>query len=93
MLIVIAYPIYYTIELSFFNTPPSLQLRDKHFVGFDNYAIILSSDVFWRVTANTFIWTIASTVFSFVLGLGLRSLCTTISLAGACCAPFSSFHG
>ena len=33
MLIVIAYPIYYTIELSFFNTPPGLQLRDKIFVG------------------------------------------------------------
>ncbi|TGT34850.1 sugar ABC transporter permease, partial [Mesorhizobium sp. M8A.F.Ca.ET.167.01.1.1] len=37
MLIVIAYPIYYTIELSFFNTPPGLQLRDKIFVGFNNY--------------------------------------------------------
>src|SRR3954447_16362057 len=65
MLIVIAYPIYYTIDLSFFNTPPSLQLRDKIFVGFDNYSLILSSDVFWRVTANTFIWTLASTVFAF----------------------------
>jgi multiple sugar transport system permease protein len=71
MLIVIAYPIYYTIDLSFFNTPPSLQLRDKVFVGFDNYSVILNSDVFWRVTANTFIWTLASTVFSFVLGLGV----------------------
>jgi multiple sugar transport system permease protein len=70
MLIVIAYPIYYTIELSFFTTPPSLQLRDKIFVGLDNYKLILGSDVFWRVTANTFIWTIASTVFSFGLGLG-----------------------
>ena len=27
--------------------------------------------MFWRVTANTFIWTIASTVFSFGLGLGV----------------------
>jgi multiple sugar transport system permease protein len=70
MLIVIAYPIYYTVELSFFNTPPSLQLRDKDFVGIDNYALILRSDVFWRVTANTFIWTLASTVFAFILGLG-----------------------
>ena len=70
MLIVIAYPIYYTVDLSFFNTPPSLQLRDKVFVGFDNYALILSSDVFWRVTANTFIWTIVSTGFAFILGLG-----------------------
>ena len=31
MLIVIAYPIYYTVELSFYSTPPSLQLRDKRF--------------------------------------------------------------
>jgi multiple sugar transport system permease protein len=71
MLIVIAYPIYYTVELSFFNTPPSLQLRDKVFVGLDNYEIILTSDVFWRVTLNTFIWTIVSTVAAFLLGLGV----------------------
>ena len=70
MLVVIAYPIYYTIELSFFKTPPSLQLRDKIFIGVDNYTTILSSDVFWRVTVNTVIWTLASTFFAFVLGLG-----------------------
>ena len=29
MLVVIAYPIYYTVDLSFFKTPPGLQLRDK----------------------------------------------------------------
>lgn len=70
MLVVIAYPIYYTIDLSFFRTPPGLQLRDKIFVGGENYATILSSDVFWRVTMNTFIWTIASTLIAFVLGYG-----------------------
>jgi multiple sugar transport system permease protein len=70
MLIVIAYPIYYTVDLSFYNTPPSLQLRDKNFVGLDNYTLILNSDVFWRVTVNTFIWTIVSTGFAFILGLG-----------------------
>ena len=68
MLIVIAYPIYYTIELSFFNTPPGLQLRDKIFVGFDNYTSILTSPVFWKVTSSTLIWTLASTFISFVLG-------------------------
>ena len=70
MLVVIAYPIYYTVDLSFFKTPPSLQLRDKIFVGLDNYASILRSDVVWRVSINTIIWTIASTFFAFVLGLG-----------------------
>lgn len=70
MLIVIAYPVYYTIELSFYNTPPGLQLRDKVFVGFANYQIILESEVFWLVTRNTFIWTIVSTACAYVLGLG-----------------------
>ncbi|HVX73558.1 MAG: carbohydrate ABC transporter permease [Devosia sp.] len=70
MLIVIAYPIYYTIDLSFFKTPPGLQLKDKEFIGLDNYTAILTSDVFWRVTLNTIIWTLASTVFSFILGFG-----------------------
>jgi len=70
MLIVIAYPIYYTIDLSFFRTPPGLQLKDKIFVGFDNYVAILSSEVFWHVTLNTVIWTLASTVIAFVLGYG-----------------------
>ena len=68
MLIVIAYPIYYTIDLSFYKTPPGLQLRDKIFVGVDNYTAILTSDVFWRVTLNTVIWTLASTIIAFVLG-------------------------
>ena len=71
MLIVIAYPIYYTIDLSFYKTPPGLQLRDKSFVGLDNYTAILTSDVFWRVTLNTVIWTLASTMIAFVLGFAL----------------------
>ena len=70
MLIVIAYPVYYTIDLSFFRTPASLQLRDKTFIGFDNYGAILSSASFWKVTGNTLIWTVFSTLFAFVLGLG-----------------------
>lgn len=70
MLLVIAYPVYYTIELSFFKTPASLQLKDKIFVGFDNYRTILNSAEFWKVTGNTLIWTFFSTLISFFLGLG-----------------------
>ncbi len=70
MLIVIAYPIYYTIELSFFNTPASLSLANKQFVGLDNYVAILNSPIFWKVTWQTIVWTVLSTGFAFVLGLG-----------------------
>ena len=69
MLIVIGYPIYYTIELSFFNTPASLALSDKTFNGLDNYATILTSPVFWKVTWQTVIWTALSTISAFLLGL------------------------
>lgn len=70
MLVVIAYPIYYTIDLSFFKTPANLQLKDKVFVGFDNYAAVLSSATFRDGTINTIIWTVSSTFFAFLLGLG-----------------------
>lgn len=70
MLIVIAYPIYYTVELSFFKTPPNLQMKDKVFVGLDNYVQILTSESFRSVTLNTFWWTLGSTLVAFMLGLG-----------------------
>jgi multiple sugar transport system permease protein len=70
MLIVIAYPIYYTIELSFFNTPASLALSQKQFNGLDNYITILGSAIFWKVTWQTVVWTVLSTAFAFLLGLG-----------------------
>jgi len=70
MLIVIAYPVYYTIELSFFDTPASLSLANKKFNGLDNYAAILMSGVFWKVTWQTVVWTVLSTLFSFLIGLG-----------------------
>jgi multiple sugar transport system permease protein len=69
MLVVIAYPIYYTVELSFYRTPPNLQMRDKIFVGFENYVTVLSSSSFLRVTLQTLFWTIGSTFFAFALGL------------------------
>ena len=46
MLVVIAYPIYYTIELSFFKTPANLQMKDKVWVGLDNYVTVLTSESF-----------------------------------------------
>lgn len=69
MMIVIAYPIYYTVELSFYQTPANLQMRDKVWVGLQNYETVLTSAAFHAVTWNTFVWTIASTFFAFILGL------------------------
>ncbi|MCX7384518.1 MAG: sugar ABC transporter permease [Alphaproteobacteria bacterium] len=70
MLLVIGYPIYDTVYLSFFNTPPNLALEDKIFAGLDNYGRILSADSFHEATWNTLVWTVFSTFFAFVLGFG-----------------------
>ncbi len=70
MMLVIAYPIYYTFVLSFYKTPPSLAMADKIFVGFDNYVRLLTSSGFHQVTINTMVWTIWSTFFAVVLGFG-----------------------
>ena len=68
MLLVIGYPVYDTIYLSFFATPPQLAMSRKSFVGLDNYVRILGSDAFLSVTWNTVLWTFFSTVIAFVLG-------------------------
>lgn len=70
MLLVIGYPVYYTVYLSFFDTPPSLAMADKIYVGLDNYRQVLASESFREVTLNTVIWTVFSTMFAFLLGLG-----------------------
>jgi multiple sugar transport system permease protein len=69
MLVVIAYPVFYTVRLSFYSTPPSLAMDDKIWVGLDNYTRILQSSTFRNTTSNTLEWTFFSTFFAFVLGL------------------------
>lgn len=70
MMLVIAYPIYYTIALSFYKTPPSLAMSERVFVGVDNYVRLLRSRSFMDVTINTAVWTVWSTFFAVVLGFG-----------------------
>lgn len=70
MLVVIAYPVFYTVRLSFYSTPANLAMDDKIWVGLDNYKRILQSQSFRDVTSNTIEWTLISTFFAFIIGLG-----------------------
>lgn len=70
MLLVIGYPVYFTIYLSFFRTPPGTAIANATFNGFGNYGLVLSASSFHSTTINTAIWAISSTFFSFILGLG-----------------------
>ena len=66
--LVIGYPFVYTIDLSFYDTPPSSP--NWYFNGIGNYTQILSDPSFWAITLNTFYWAVGSTVLAFLMGLG-----------------------
>jgi multiple sugar transport system permease protein len=70
MVLVIGYPIFYTIYLSFFETPANE--AGIYFAGLENYRQVLTDNSidFGGATRNTFIWTILSTGIAFVLGFG-----------------------
>lgn len=69
MMVVIAYPIWFTVQLSFYKTPADLQLKDAVWTGMSNYTTILKSSSFHHVTMNTLIWSFSCTIFAFLLGL------------------------
>jgi len=70
MLLVIGYPVYFTLYLSLFNTPPNLSIDEKIFVGLDNYARVLGAESVREASLNTAVWTLFSTVLAFVMGFG-----------------------
>lgn len=68
------YPIGYSIYTSFTNLQlarPNLPIR---FVGFDNYAAMLGSDLFWQVFRNTLVMVAGAVASQFVLGFLLALL-------------------
>ncbi len=67
MLVVIGYPIVYTVVLSFHDTPA--RSSEWIFNGGANFPRILSNPLFWKITGNTMVWTFGSTIFAFVLGV------------------------
>lgn len=70
MLVVTAYPILYAVWLSLFRY--DLRFPDgRTFVGFQNYASVLTSGVWWESVLNTLIITLSSVSVELVLGMAL----------------------
>ncbi|MDQ0338584.1 multiple sugar transport system permease protein [Caldalkalibacillus uzonensis] len=69
MLLLIGYPLIYNIILSFKDSNlMNLATADSHFVGWRNYREVINSEVFRISLKNTFIYTVASVFFQFVIG-------------------------
>jgi ABC-type sugar transport system permease subunit len=67
ILIVAAWPVLYSLYLSFQRILPTA----RSFVGLDNYVQMFSDPSFFRAVLNTFVFTVFSVFFEFVLGLGI----------------------
>ncbi len=65
--LVIVYPLFEVIRLSFHYT--SAYGGPEQFVGFDNYREAIEDERFGLVIRNTIVWTFFSTFFAIVLGM------------------------
>jgi trehalose/maltose transport system permease protein len=76
VLLIIAYPTIQVFVYSFMKykldgvTPPS-------FVGWDNYAFVLSDPDWWSAVSNTLIFTVVSVILESVLGLAVAMVANT----------------
>jgi multiple sugar transport system permease protein len=68
LLLLVGYPFIYGIWLSLENRPVA---RAGTFVGLANFVADYHDPVFWQVTRNTFVYTIAATLLKMMGGLGL----------------------
>lgn len=70
LLVIVAlvfYPMLSSIRMSFFSK--QIGVSTMKFVGFDNYKSILNSSLFGKSFQNSVIWTVASLLFQFVIGM------------------------
>ena len=68
MLAVTAYPILYAVYLSLFRY--DLRTPDQNaFIGLDNYALVLTSGVWWQAVLSTTVITVFSVLIELVVGL------------------------
>lgn len=72
MLIFVGYPIISNFILSFQDvTVQTINKPVKPFVGIDNYINLLSDPIVGKSVVNTFVFTIGSIVFQFIIGFAL----------------------
>ena len=70
--IIIVYPLFYALFMSFTNYRPTL--RETNIIGFANYAKILSDSSFWHAMLRSLIFTISSLSLQIICGLALAQL-------------------
>lgn len=74
LLAFVLYPLIYNIRMSFLQVDVSTLYSEQPFVGLKNYIDVLTSKLFRSSLINTFVFTIISIVFQFIIGFALALL-------------------
>ena len=74
LVLIVAYPIGKLLWNSFFDLRLSGGDAAARFVGWDNYALVLTDPAFWNATRNTVLITLITVPGALLLGLGLALL-------------------
>jgi arabinogalactan oligomer/maltooligosaccharide transport system permease protein len=73
MLAVVMFPLGYSFWLAFRNMS-LYHFRDHHFVGLENFRLILSEPVFYALLLKSVVWTVVNVCFHVALGVLLAVL-------------------
>ncbi|MFH5187304.1 carbohydrate ABC transporter permease [Paenibacillus sp. TAB 01] len=73
VLLMMLFPIIYTVRISFYEWSMSATTPPK-WVGLSNYLELLKDERFWHAVGSTFYFTIAALVFEVVLGIAIAVL-------------------
>lgn len=72
--LIVIYPLFYNITMSFLDVTLETFNGTKDWIGFANYIAVFKMPMFGKAVFNTFLFTIVSLVFQFVIGFGLALL-------------------
>ncbi|TJY44086.1 sugar ABC transporter permease [Cohnella pontilimi] len=73
VLVMMLFPILYTVRISFFEWSMSAITPPK-WVGFDNYKTLLTQERFWKATGHTISFTLVAMVLEVILGVAIAML-------------------
>ena len=73
-------PLGYTMVVSFFRM--NIFTNELNFVGFDNFRALFSDRIFLLAIKNTFVWTLGSVAFQFLIGFILGNILHMDSIKG-----------
>lgn len=74
MLVVTAYPLLKSLQISFLKWDLTKPTQLHTFIGFDNYAFVLKDPTFWQSAEVTGLFTVGAVTLEITIGLGVALL-------------------